>query len=227
MVYRNFFRGIMLMVVLGAPVVQAKTQGKLALDMTRPIVYIEFDHAGPREPIEDGEPTQGFWLRFVNNSVVPIEVELMSTATKSKLIILTDVITPIERIIPRSGVSHEVMPLGYGSSMGVVKTIAPGKDLVFSVPVNHVSPNWFMRVPFHFSLPPVPKGRQPICYAEFIWDDLPESYRSERPEIGAVPPISQFVPEIVNNPTRNTGREIGAATLLAAVFTSMMRYICL
>jgi hypothetical protein len=156
---------------------QSQTPGKLALDPTRPIVYIEFDHAGPREPIENGEPKQGIWLRLVNNSVVPIDVEAMGTSTNSKLVILPDVITPIERRIPRSGVSREEMPVGYASGMGVAQTIAPGKDLIFSVPANHVSLNWFMQVPFRFSLPPVQKGGQPICYATFIWEDLPESYR--------------------------------------------------
>jgi len=178
--YRNVLRGVMVLTAMGAVMMQSQTPRKLALDTTRPIVYIEFDHAGPREPIEEGEPAQGLWLRLVNNSVASIEVETIETTTKSKLIILPDVITPIDRSIPRSGLSPEKMPAGYASGMGTTKIIAPAKDLVFSVPANHVSPNWFMQVPFHFSLPPVQQGGQPLCYAGFIWEDLPESYRDSR-----------------------------------------------
>lgn len=175
---RDVFVGLMLLVPMGTSMTQSQTPGKLALDSSKPIVYIEFDHAGPREPVEQGEPAQGIWLRLVNNSIVAIEVETMDTATPGKLMLLPDVITPIERRIPRSGVSREEMPAGYASGMGVGRTIAPGKNLVFSVPANHVSPNWYMQVPFHFSLAPVKEGAQPICYAAFTWEDLPESDRS-------------------------------------------------
>jgi hypothetical protein len=60
--------------------------------------------------------------------------------------------------------------------MGVLQTVAPGSDLIFSVPANHVSQYWYMQVPFHFSLPQVQSGSQPICYAAFKWEDLPDSY---------------------------------------------------
>jgi hypothetical protein len=175
---RHMLKGVMLLMAMGAMMAQSQTPAKLAIDATKPIVYIEFNHAGLREPVEEGEPVQGLWLLLVNNSVVPIEVETMDTATQAKLTLLPDVITPIERKIPRSGVSQDEMPVGYGVGMGVVHTIAPGKHLVFSVPSNHVSPNWFLQVPFHFGLPPVQKGGQPICYASFTWDDLPDAYRS-------------------------------------------------
>jgi hypothetical protein len=175
---QNVLRGIMLLIAMVVPMMQCQTRGKLALDAKKPIVYIEFDHAGVREPVENGEPAQGLWLRFVNNSVVPIDVETMATVTKSKLILLPDVIIPIERRIPRSGPSNEQIPAGYASGMGVVRTIAPGRDLVFSVPANHVSPNWFMQVPFQFSLSPVKQGAQPICLVEFIWDGIPASVRA-------------------------------------------------
>jgi hypothetical protein len=175
---RNVFVGVMLLAAMGISMAQSQTPGKLALDSAKPIVYIEFDHAGPREPVEQDEPARGLWLRLVNNSVVAIEVETMDTATQGKLTLLPDVITPIERRIPRSGVGREKMPSGYAPGMGVARTIAPGKDIVFSVPANHVSPNWYMQVPFHFSLAPVKEGEQPICYAAFTWENLPKSDRS-------------------------------------------------
>jgi len=166
-----------LLITVAMPLLRAQKSEKprLVLNSTKPVVYIEFDHLAPREPVEDSEPAQGIWLRLVNNSVVPIEVETMNTATKSKLMLLPDVITPITRRIPRSGPGPATMPSGYASGMGVYRTIAPGKDLAFSVPANHVSPNWFMQIPFHFSLPPVPQGDQPVCLASFTWAMIPAS----------------------------------------------------
>jgi len=157
---------------------QKPEEPRIVLDSTKPMVYIKFDHAALREPVEEGEPAEGLWLRLVNNSVVPIEVEAMDTATKSKPMLLPDVITPIERRIPRSGPNHDQMPSGYASGMGVVRTIPPGKDLVFSVPANHVSLNWFMQVPFQFSLPFVSQGDQPICLAKFSWTMIPDLDRA-------------------------------------------------
>lgn len=173
----NVFKAVPILVMMTALTLSSQEVPKVVLNVAKPIVYVEFDHTGPREPVEDGEPKLGLWLRLVNNSVIPIDVEVMNTATKSGFLLLPDVITPIEQRIPQSGPTHERMPLGYASGLGTVQTISPGKDLVFSVPVNHVSPNWFMQVPFRFSLPPVKEGGQPICYAPFIWEDLPQSYR--------------------------------------------------
>jgi hypothetical protein len=184
MIPRKLLKGTMVLVVMTAHISESQSSRppKVALNEAKPIVYIEFDHAGPREPIEAGEPKLGLWLRLVNNSVVPIDVETMNTATKSGLLLVPDFITPIQRKIPRSGPSQEQLPTGYAPGLGTVQTIAPGKDLVFSVPANHLSPNWFMQVPFQFSLPPVKEGEQPLCYAVFTWEDLPQSYRDPKGE---------------------------------------------
>lgn len=166
----------MLVVDSGTSTSAQSSQKNFVIDESKPYVYIKFDHAGQREPIDRTEPTRGIWLRLVNNSTIPIEVETMDTATDAKLMLLPDTITPIMRTIPRSGPPHEKMPLGYGSRMGVPQTVVPGGDLTFSVPANHVSQYWYMQVPFHFSLPLLKTGSQPICYASFTWEDLPDSY---------------------------------------------------
>lgn len=177
MIPRNMVKAVPILATMAALTLSSQETPKVVLDESKPIVYIKFDHAGPREPVEDGEPKLGLWLRIVNNSVIPIDVEVMNTATKSGLQLLPDIITPIEQKIPQSRPAHERMAMGYASGMGTAQTISPGKDLTFSVPVNHVSPNWFMQVPFRFNLPPVKEGGQPICYASFVWEDLPQAYR--------------------------------------------------
>jgi hypothetical protein len=63
---------------------------KLVLDNAKPIVYIELDHIGPRPPVEGDEPDRGLWLRLVNNSVVPVEVQTMGTSTDPELTLVPD-----------------------------------------------------------------------------------------------------------------------------------------
>ena len=166
--------------LISAAAAQTPAQGtvKLALDSTKPIVYIAFDHAARRQPVEDGEPDRGLWLRLVNNSVLPVEVRANGTATDPEMTILPDVIAPRATPFLGSPPVHERMPRGYSSNVGTLITIDPGKSLVFSVPVNHVSPTWSLQIPFHFSLPPVNEGVQPVCLAGFVWEDIPEPHRT-------------------------------------------------
>jgi hypothetical protein len=176
---RYFFISLVLLMIGGLHA-EPHGQAKLALDETEPIVYIQFDHAGPRQAVREGEPPNGLWLRLINNSVLPIVVRTNGSATDSTMTLVPDVITAIKGKIPKSGPIRGKMPSGYSSDTGSFLSVDPGKSLVFSVPANHVSHSWYMQVPFEFSLPPVKEGIQPICYAEFTWEDLPETYRSER-----------------------------------------------
>ncbi|MGO9228619.1 MAG: hypothetical protein ACLQKA_05320 [Bryobacteraceae bacterium] len=166
------------LVHLAAAQIPAGRTVNLALDSAKPFVYIAFDHAGPRQPVEQGEPDQGLWLRLVNNSALPIEVRANGTATDPDMTILPDTIT--RRMVPisMSSAVREKMPRGYSSTMGTLIMIEPGKSLVFSVPANHVSAAWFLQVPFNFSLSPVKEGVQPVCLAAFVWEDIPEPYRT-------------------------------------------------
>jgi hypothetical protein len=167
-----------MLAVLSLQTSLSQTNMKLALDATKPIVYIEFDHAGSRRPVQDGEPPKGLWLRLVNNSAVPIVVQANSTSTDPAMTILPDTITAVRGKIPKSGPVRQRMPSGYASDTGTPLIIEPGRSLLFSVPANHVSPAWSMQVPFQFSLPAVKQGSEPLCLAELTWDDLPTSSRT-------------------------------------------------
>ncbi len=95
--------------------------------------------------------------------------------------ILEDVVTPRIRTIPKTGfVDYGPMPHGYATAADVtsILTLQPGENVLFSVHVNHVAPGWFLQVAFQFDLPPVKDGAaQPVCYAGFDWDDIPEKSR--------------------------------------------------
>jgi hypothetical protein len=74
------------------------------------------------------------------------------------------------------GTASALLAIGsmvYAGMIGGFRYYDP--DLVFSVQANHVSPDWFMQVPFHFSLAPVTRGDQPICLASFTWEMIPAS----------------------------------------------------
>ncbi len=178
---RRLFCAVGLLGLVSCPTAQPQTNPKLALDTTKPFVYIDFDHTGPREPLEPDEPSRGLWLRLVNNSVFPIIVRAHDSLTDPVMTILEDVITPQMRMIPKSGLpDYGPMPRGYatGSDVTSLLTINPGKGVLFSVPVNHVGPAWFLQVSFQFDLPPTEHGAaQPVCYAGFTWDDIPEKFR--------------------------------------------------
>jgi hypothetical protein len=178
---KRLFCAVGLLGLISCHAARPQTNPKLALDTTKPFVYIEFDHTGPREPLRPDELARGLWLRLVNNSILPIIVRAHSSITDPDMTILEDVITPQMRTIPKSGLpDYGPMPRGYatGSDVTSLLTVNPGKEVLFSVPVNHVGPGWFLQVPFQFDLPPAKGGAaQPVCYAAFTWDDIPEKSR--------------------------------------------------
>jgi hypothetical protein len=67
-------------------------------------------------------------------------------------------------------------PLGYGSQNGfnsfVLTVIAPGEQLYFSVPANHVSRSWHFEIPFRLALPSNSRIRPPYSYVAFYQEDL-------------------------------------------------------
>jgi hypothetical protein len=180
---RHVLAAVALFGVINCRAARPQTPPQLARDTAKPFVYIEFDHAGPRQPLEDGEPPRGLWLRLVNNSVFPILVRVHGSLTDPEMTILEDVVTPQIRRMPKSGPrDYGPMPNGYASAVDAAsrQTIAPGKEVLFSVPVNHVAPGWFLQVSFQFDLSPAKDGAaQPVCYAAFAWDGIPEKLREQ------------------------------------------------
>jgi hypothetical protein len=173
---------VILLAAVSPQAIESQATAKLALDATKPIVYIQFDHAGPRQPVEQDEPATGLWLRLVNNTIVPIEVKTDGTDPDGNMVV-PDIVAPRFRPLPKSGPPPEPakMPQGYFSpadDLYHLQIIAPGKDLVIVLPTNHVAYGWNIQIPFQFKLPVVKQGEQPLCYAIFTWEDLPESYRT-------------------------------------------------
>lgn len=67
-------------------------------------------------------------------------------------------------------------PRGYGSQSGFdsfrLIVIAPGDQILFSVPSNHVSKTWHFEIPFRLAVPNNSSTRPPYSYLAFYQDDL-------------------------------------------------------
>jgi hypothetical protein len=74
-------------------------------------------------------------------------------------------------------------PEGYSAEVHSVMTISSGESLSFSVPRNHVSENWFLRVRFSLAVNKPQVGSGPYSYVEFFEEQIPESQRGPRESI--------------------------------------------
>ncbi len=166
------------------------------LDGTKPYVYLQFDHVGPRKPLHEGEPSTGLWLRIVNNCKVPISVRSYGVTTGDIGTGVFDEIIPVQPVFtvqadsgeiplstdekPPQKTAHEPsarMPEGYSAELGSVTRILPGKSLLFSVARNHVSPDWFLRVKFALAVSKPSVGPGPFTELDFFNEQIPTSSR--------------------------------------------------
>jgi len=71
-------------------------------------------------------------------------------------------------------------PLGYDSHNGfdtvALTLIPPGKQALFSIPINHVSKTWHFEIPFRLALPKKGRIRPPYSYVAFYEEDLKDNH---------------------------------------------------
>ncbi|MGB2900929.1 MAG: hypothetical protein WBB89_16835 [Candidatus Acidiferrum sp.] len=152
--------------------------------------YLKFDHVGEREPLSPDEPTKGLWLRFVNNCRLPIVVAIFDAGADNLGVGVFDEVIPATAKLPivdyggpikpkPKAPPQEEPPKGYFAPDFISATIIlPGKDLLFSVPLNHVGPAWYLQVRFYFALPGEGYGTGPYSVVSFDWQDIPEKFRA-------------------------------------------------
>jgi len=82
----------------------------------------------------------------------------------------------------KGGAGSKEMPLSTWSDVGSRYTVAPGKSLLFSLPANHFSRRWNIRIPYEFDLPPgkgprddTAWGGQTEMFLSYSFYDLPAS----------------------------------------------------
>jgi hypothetical protein len=153
------------------------------LDQSKPYVYLQFDHLGPRKPIQEGEPAQGLWLRLVNNCRIPVKVRTYGFTTGDPGTGVFDEVIPYPPMLEiRSDLDQppasedqpkQKMPRGYDAELSSMSTVLPGKSLLFSVPRNHVSRDWFMRVKFALDVSKPSVGIGPLTELDFFENQIP------------------------------------------------------
>jgi hypothetical protein len=180
---------------------QASGLPRFVIDENRAYVYLRFDHVGKGVKFSEDEPTQRVWLRFVNNCRVGVvlrtfgppegslkdEVGLMHHVVKDVQFRIHEV-EPEPPAINATGTEPKqsaTMPGGYYFDLGSAEIIPPGKSLLFSVPVSHLSKSWHMEIPYKFDLPPGkgPRpetiGGEPSMVLRYSAWDLPEAVQRQ------------------------------------------------
>ena len=124
---------------------------QFVIDVSKPYAYLKFDHIGDRKPVNDWESSKGLWLRLVNNSSLPIKINVFGLGSNDPGVGVNFETVPAEgRIDP--DIKLQKKPFGYALDIGTSVTIAPKGDLLFSVPAECVTKQWYIKVKFYFDL---------------------------------------------------------------------------
>ena len=127
--------------------------------------------ASDRKPTSLEEPSSGLWLRLVNNCRLPIRVLGFDIGTGDPGLGLTHSVVA-ESAIADNEILTE-MPKGYPFHVGSRITIPGGKDVLFSIPANHVTKDWHIEIDFTFALTDPKEGAHPSGKVLFGWDGIP------------------------------------------------------
>jgi hypothetical protein len=167
------------------------------LNPLKPYVYLEFDHLGPRKPIRSGESDMGLWLRIVKNSRLPILVPTFGLAAAGSgagvldEVVSSEMTTTVTTEVDPIGTENKStesnlhpstqntrkIPQGYSSEISSMTRILPGRDLLFSVPSDHVSDHWFLRIRFILDTNTPQTGIVPSSYLDFFKSEIPVGAR--------------------------------------------------
>lgn len=182
-------QGILLILLCLVPLgAKGKISLPFILDSSKPYVYLAFDHAGDRTPVYPSEDKKGIWLRFVNNCRIPVAIKTFDPGTEDPGVGVQHEVVPIQSAsfgetpsltnkADRGGSRTDLKPPeGYSAELATLKIVEPGESVLFSVPLDHLSPYWHLRVQFTLDVSGQ-RGDQPYSYVEFYWDKLPKSVR--------------------------------------------------
>ncbi len=183
-----FVRVVSFLLLVAPCLVAQSTPKSFVIDQSKPYVYLKLDHVGARKPLSPDEAHKGLWLRLVNNCRIPIVLGIFNPGTGDPGVGVFDEIVPAAAIkgLMVAGPSgraqqtespKEKPPEGYSSEVFSTTIIKPGEDLLFSVPLNHVSPSWHMQVKFKLHLSDAERVTEPETTLAFYWQDIPEEFR--------------------------------------------------
>lgn len=148
---------LVLILVAGATAQKTKAaqyRQKFVLS-SKPFVYVEFERIGDRHPIREGETDRGVWLRFENNCTVPIRI---ATVGGSRSDVIHEVVYDELEYLWRPQIPRTEMPAGYTYDIRTTEVVQPGHSFTFSVPIEHITADWHIEIPFEFDV-----GREDCC----------------------------------------------------------------
>lgn len=190
---------------------------EFVIDANNPFVYVRFDHIGPGAPRSEDEPSTRIWLRLVNNCRIPIVVRangVPDESPKEEIGLEYDVVAnrtvhplaswsgyakprlpqktePVPVVTQKeSQAEASEVPRGYMEEVASTIVVDPGAEILFSMPVTHLSERWHVEVPFYFDLPEG-KGKSPggmvrpsdpVMAVHYTLWDLPSKFRAEIPK---------------------------------------------
>lgn len=146
------------------------TGPRLVREHDRPYVDIVLDHLGPRSPVLPGESDEGLWLRLRNNTGYQLEVQTLLADDGGRYVLRYDVvfwaaglyIGPTRTWARLGGYDQYVA----GLSPRVPTSVAPGRELLFSVPLTALSLTTAVQVHARLQVPMTwPRGESPSSVA--------------------------------------------------------------
>ena len=190
-----FFRLALVLALAGTSVMAQDKGENFVIDESKPFAYLKFDHVAERKQSSPDESPKGLWLRLVNNCRLPISVTANPAEPGERgATIEYDIVQILAKGLPHgvrfpgsvgaeSSTQEEKNgtdlkpPKGLSIEVGSLRTIPPGGSLLFSVPLNAVSPSWYLQARFHFQLPRARAVQAPTILVDFGWQDLPKENR--------------------------------------------------
>jgi hypothetical protein len=183
---------VLLLLFFGSSVLAQKNDASdFVIDKSKPFVYLRFDHIGPRKPLQDGEGAVGLWLRVVNNCRIPISFLSNSAPIGEPGVMLMDEVVDTESMMQITSTPEEEAeiqrhekarllkhkPTGYSAEVSGVVRVQPGAEILFSVPLNHVDEDWYLRVKFALDVSKSSVAVGPFTYLPFYEWDIPKEFR--------------------------------------------------
>jgi hypothetical protein len=160
------------------------------IDNSRPWIDIAYRKMGKRIPVFPTESEHGLWLALRNNCRYSIWVETLETLDEPNknegTLLVHDVVPVVTSIystpLPPGAPAAKILanakldkPPGYAlpGDFAIGAEVKPGKELLFSVPLESVTRKWFIRIQVDFKIPG-DRGVQPLVFVDFEFWQLPK-----------------------------------------------------
>jgi hypothetical protein len=147
------------------------TQPELRLRKDMPTVYITFERAGKRKPLEQGESDQGVWLRLRNNTRWPLTLAMNGVPKEyGDAALFYDVLSEGKVVV--EGRCHVCSS----------NQLHPGGSLLFSLPREDLVKGRAIRVKFSYGWEhpdDVFAEREPQHFVYFYSSKLPPQLQAE------------------------------------------------